>query len=428
MTRLSVFPSPRHIGRGLLFAFIVLCLASPLRAEFVDTGQNACYDTNAEILCPEPKQSFYGQDAQYDSAAMRYLDNGDGTVTDLVTGLMWQQTPEQMTWSEALAAADTYTLANYEDWRLPTIKELYSLIDFRGHVQQNETNSTPFINTQYFNFSYGDTTQGERLIDAQYWSSTHYVSTTMGGGDTAFGVNFADGRIKGYPTNKTNEVLFVRGSTGWGVNAFVDNGDGTITDTTTGLMWLQQDSGAFEIGPETNGAVNWEDALAFAEGLAYAGYDDWRLPNAKELQSLVDYTRSPDTTDSAAIDPIFESTAIVNEGGQRDFGYYWTSTTHMDGPIVGIRGAYLCFGRCLGFMTNPITQEVQLLDVHGAGAQRSDPKNGNPDDYPTGFGPQGDVIRIFNYARPVRTVMTSIEKPSSDLTASMLAALFILLQ
>ena len=41
-------------------------------------------------------------------------------------------------------------------------------------------------------------------------------------------------------------------------------------------------------------------------------------------------------------------------------------------------------------------------DVHGAGAQRSDPKSGNPDDYPTGKGPQGDAIRIYNFVRLVR--------------------------
>lgn len=47
------------------------------------------------------------------------------------------------------------------------------------------------------------------------------------------------------------------------------------------------------------------------------------------------------------------------------------------------------------------------MDVHGAGAQRSDLKVGNPDDYPYGFGPQGDVIRIYNYVRLVRNSSSS---------------------
>ena len=53
---------------------------------------------------------------------------------------------------------------------------------------------------------------------------------------------------------------------------------------------------------EQKGALNWEEALEWAESLEYAGYSDWRLPNAKELQNIVDYTRSPSTSETAAID------------------------------------------------------------------------------------------------------------------------------
>jgi hypothetical protein len=61
----------------------------------------------------------------------------------------------------------------------------------------------------------------------------------------------------------------------------------------------------------------------------------------------------------------------------------------------------VAFGEALGWMQDP-GGTYQLLDVHGAGAQRSDPKTGDPADYPHGFGPQGDVIRIYNHARCVR--------------------------
>ncbi|PKM86361.1 MAG: hypothetical protein CVU87_12275 [Firmicutes bacterium HGW-Firmicutes-12] len=64
---------------------------------------------------------------------MKFTDNGDGTVTDLNTGLMWQQDPgSKMTWVEAMSKAEVFELAGYTDWRMPTIKELYSLIDFSG--------------------------------------------------------------------------------------------------------------------------------------------------------------------------------------------------------------------------------------------------------------------------------------------------------
>ena len=139
------------------------------------------------------------------------------------------------------------------------------------------------------------------MIDAQYVSSTEYVSTTMNGNATVFGVNFADGRIKGYPQlNKLYYVALVRGNTSHGVNSFVDNGDGTITDLATGLMWQKADSVV---------TYNWEQALDYAENLTLAGYSDWRLPNVKELQGIVDYTRSPATSGTPAIDPLFDSTA-----------------------------------------------------------------------------------------------------------------------
>jgi len=78
-----------------------------------------------------------------------------------------------------------------------------------------------------------------------------------------------------------------------------ENGDGTVRDKVTGLMWLKGDSATLNAGRKKDGMLNWADAMAYAESLEYAGYDDWRLPNAKELHRIVDYTRSPDTTDSA---------------------------------------------------------------------------------------------------------------------------------
>jgi hypothetical protein len=68
----------------------------------------------------------------------------------------------------------------------------------------------------------------------------------------------------------------------------------------------------------------------------------------------------------------------------------------------GNSAAYVAFGEGLGWMQDPFTYQYELMDVHGAGCQRSDPKTGNPEDYPYGHGPQGDVIRIYNYVRLVR--------------------------
>ncbi len=368
----------------------------------VATGQTDWFDNTQKISSPQEFDVFYYQDAQHQGIQMAYRDNGDGTITDFNTGLMWQKSPdEKVTFADAVTNADTYELAGYNDWRLPTIKELYSLINFNGVTGMNADDSTPYLNTTYFDFEYGDASIGERFIDSQYWSSTEYVSTTMNGDHTVFGVNFADGRIKGYGTTlfsseKLMFVIYVRGNTGYGVNAFEDNGDGTITDDATGLMWSKFDSCK---------GMNWEEALVWVQqnnDENYLGYNDWRLPNAKELQSIVDYTRSPDTTDTAAIDPIFNISSIIDEGGETNYPFYWTSTTHLDGIMLGSAAIYIAFGEALGWMQEPFSEEYVLLDVHGAGAQRSDPKSGDPADYPHGFGPQGDVRRIYNYVRCVR--------------------------
>jgi hypothetical protein len=377
-----------------------------------DTSQDACYDDVAAIRCPAEGEAFYGQDGQYAGPQPSYTLSADGlTVLDNVTGLMWTQSPDldrdggidaddKLTYAEAQEYPDTLNAENYggySDWQVPTIKQLYSLIDFRGTDPPPEgtdtIGQTPFIDDSYFAFAYGDTDAGERIIDSQWVTSTLYVANN----GMMFGVNFADGRIKGYGLTspdpqqgeKTFFAIFVRGNTDYGTNSLVDNGDGTVTDEATGLMWQQSDSGE---------GMTWEEALAYTEDLVLAGYEDWQLPDAKQLQSILDYTRSPDSTDSAAIDPVFEATAITNLAGQADYPFYWTSTTHLSGNGGAERAVYVAFGRGLGTFDGSTVQ-----DVHGAGCQRSDPKVGDPTDYPAlGFGPQGDVQRVFNYVRCVR--------------------------
>ena len=379
----------------------------------VDTGQATCYDSSRMIAFPKQGQAFFGQDAQYGGNKAAYKDNGDGTVTDLVTGLIWQKNPgEKKTFRQAVAGASKCRIGGYDDWRLPSIKELYSLILFSGaDLDPRSTDSTrqkPFIDSNAFVFKYGDSSRGERSIDSQYATCTKYVSTTMGGNATMFGVNFADGRIKGYPAGttrgrreKTYYAMYVRGNSDYGKNDFHDNGDGTVTDRATGLIWMQVDSGHLYAGKKGDGGLNWSEALKWAETLTYAGHSDWRLPSAKELQSIVDYTRSPDTTKSAAIDPVFKVAVIKNEGGKSDFPCYWSSTTHASISRASA-AAYLAFGRSLGWMRSRRSGQYSLMDVHGAGSQRSDPKVGDPSRFPYGRGPQGDVVRIYNHVRCVR--------------------------
>ena len=412
--------------RALLTAVLVLTSSAAIaKAPFPvpDTRQNACYNAATKIPCPKKGEPFFGQDAQHSGTEPSFTDNGDGTITDNITGLMWAKSPDlngdgkitiadKLSFDDAALKAKDFKLAGHTDWRLPTIKEMYSLMDFRGvdpsgYTGDNVSGMVPFIDRKFFDFAYGDTKAGERVIDSQMASSNLYESGTMQTKErTMFGVNFADGRIKGYGLTlhgrpKLFYVMYVRGKSGYGVNKLNDNGNGTITDATTGLMWSKADSA---------NPMNWQDALAWIaakNASNHLGHNDWRLPNVKELQILLDYSRAPDVSNSPAIDPIFQSTQIANEAGQVDWPAYWSSTTHAnwtDRP--GRYGAYVNFGRAMGFpggWLGGLTGQ-SWTDVHGAGAQRSDPKAGNPADYPRGEGPQGDAIRILNYVRLARDV------------------------
>lgn len=98
----------------------------------------------------------------------------------------------------------------------------------------------------------------------------------------------------------------------------VDNGDGTVTDTCTRLMWLKDTADVSKDGQiDAQDLVEWCDGLLICEELVFAGRSDWRLPNAKELQSIVDYGRR-----DPAIDPVFDAS----------LQYYWSSTSYAESP------------------------------------------------------------------------------------------------
>ena len=90
--------------------------------------------------------------------------------------------------------------------------------------------------------------------------------------------------------------------------SYIDNQDGTVTDTSTGLMWQKE---------TTPVKYTWQNALQYCESLEFAGHSGWRLPNVRELQSIVDYGRF-----SPSSDPIFGA----------EFGWYWSSSTSVNDP------------------------------------------------------------------------------------------------
>lgn len=350
----------------------------------VDTGQAACYDNSSEIAWPAIGEAFFGQDAQFADHPSSYTVSDDGlTVLDHVTGLTWQQGyASRKSWTAAMATAASLNSARfggYADWRLPTIKELFSLWDASA--------GWPYLDTEVFAYDPQSSPHGI------FWSSTKYsgllesANDPATGAQMAFGVNFSTGHIKAYAiiaSAPTHFTRCVRGES-YGLSDFQDNGDSTVTDHATGLMWARSDSGA---------GMDWQQALAYAQTqntANYLGHSDWRLPNTKELQSLVDYSRSPGATDAAqvgpAIDPLFACTSITNEAGDADYPYYWTSTSAIaQANEEYVFAWYVAFGRAVG---------SDGRDLHGAGAVRFDAK------VP---GQAGGESRYYNFVRLVRNV------------------------
>ncbi|MBI5749112.1 MAG: DUF1566 domain-containing protein [Nitrospinae bacterium] len=144
-----------------------------------DTGQTTSYTTT------------FGEDHDYTINPPSYTDNGNGTITDNVTGLIWQKEDDNTprTWSDAGTYCDNLTLGGQSDWRLPSKKELISIVNYGTY--NHAINTTYFPNT---NSSY-------------YWSST----TVANYSSDAWSVNFSYGYVDGYGKSSSYYVRCIRG-------------------------------------------------------------------------------------------------------------------------------------------------------------------------------------------------------------------------
>lgn len=251
-----------------------------------DTGQTTSYTATV------------GEDNDYSINVPSFTDNGNGTITDMVTGLMWQQVDGgEMTIENASTYCSSLTLGGYSDWRLPTPLESFSILN----LQRNN----PALNTTYFPSSGAD----------YWWTNTFQVND-----NTKVWCTNAGGGIGNKPKsetlsaggNKSYHVRAVRDSTvpTTLANHYTDNGDGTISDNLTQLVWQKV---------PTTTPLTWEQALTYAEGLTLAGASDWRLPNIKELQSLNDENVSNPSVNTT----YFSAIGVKN---------YWSSTTLLPNP------------------------------------------------------------------------------------------------
>lgn len=298
----------------------VTCGAAPTMP-LADTGQTTCYDNTTSITCPTSGQAFFGQDANYTGTAKSLTASvlgGGEIVTDNVTGLIWQRcqsgrnndaTCSGGTTTQTAAGAVTFcTGLNFagfaSGWRLPTVLEYEGLLNHNTSPQvdltvfPNHSIGTPFYLAESFN---GGVDRNSILIGC---------GTTCEGG-----IQGASGGMN---------VRCVRGTTA--TISLDDLGDGTIRDNGTGLIWQKCSSGLSDATCTTGTATTytWENALAYCEGLTFAGSSDWRLPNRIELNSIFDYSRTFATGFQKDPTKFPETTDVI----------YWSSTTNSFTPTT----------------------------------------------------------------------------------------------
>lgn len=304
-----------------------------------DTGQTRSYTQT------------YGEDADYtvnppsytkldeNGKELRPTANTWAMVRDNVTGLVWEV---KTTDGSIHEVEDTYTWPNaktifienlniagfggFTDWRLPTVMELYTIVS--GAFANLALNQDYFPNRPSTN-------------EPWYWSGT----LTYGSKDRPWVVDLTSGEAAGYE-GTTYYVMAVRGPE-LDFGRFVDNGDGTVTDTTTGLMWQQTPN---------SGEITWDTALLFCEEElnGYAGYTDWRMPNRHELHTIIDYAR-----ENPAINTTFFDHPSYSD--------YWTSTTDPGDP----GNAYaVSFFSGFGYYKNKADYYTIVRAVRGGGKRK----------------------------------------------------------
>lgn len=256
------------------------------------TGQTKCYSNLAEISCPASGAVFFGQDAQYAAGGMCLArsftidssHSGQKIVIDNNTDLEWAQLipTSKYTWANAKTYCENSGYGGYNDWRLPSPKELLSIVD-NGRV-------APAVDSSFFPNHSND----------KFWTSMKDVQNY----GKAWFVDFDSGYAERTKISETYYVSCVRG--GSETNDFVKSvecSENIVTDKETGLFWTT-----------TYVERTWKDALNYCENLSYACYSDWRLPNKNELVSLLDHEENDPAT-------IFPNMPVEN---------FWTSTSFAD--------------------------------------------------------------------------------------------------
>jgi len=238
--------------------------------------------------------AFYkkGQNRSY-----AYTDNIDyhkvntNIVLDNTTGLQWQNNklvtsddyssfPGEKNWNKANQYCENLSLDTYEDWRLPSIDELLTLVDYskQDNMLDDMFNHLGSV-VGYPEYYY-------------YWSSTSYSTDSA----FAWNIDLKTGEHHYHGKNSNDNVRCVRGET-LNPSQYARSIDGVVKDFSTNLSW--QDN-------EIYNSISIDDAITYCQNLTLGNNSNWRVPNVNELKSILNHNLSP-----LNISDVFQNTSTA---------------------------------------------------------------------------------------------------------------------
>ena len=375
----------RLLHLALLAASFADAAAPSHAIDFPATGQMTSYTANkkdgisAAIAVPDDGALQAG-------ATLAFADNGDGTITDLNTGLMWEKKGDNgglhdkdngypwsgngsqetvWDWLDDVNAEGGTGFAGYNDWRMPNAKELQTLVDHQIGTPWVQPAPAPTPAAFRTPCAAGvSVLTGSCTLPNVYWTSTTWARST----GMAWGVSFFQSDLYPYDKIQYFRVRAVRGggsgpqalpatgqTTSYLANkndgisgavavpddgavragapmSFHDNGDGTITDLNTLLVWEKKSDDGSALHDKDN--IYWWsgngsqetvwDWLEDVNAQMFGGHIDWRVPNARELLSIVDFQNT------WAVHAAFNTNCVPGVTvltGSCTLSSYWTSTT-----------------------------------------------------------------------------------------------------
>ena len=246
-----------------------------------DSFSAYCAEPTKVIVCPQTDAAFFGQDGTYRINVPSYSTTAT-TLTDSVTGLMWQRSPDATgkLHADALSYCDALDLGGHTDWRLPSRLEYISILD-EGF--QNGCAMPPGFSL---------------ITTGPQWTASPTGSTA----GAFFLVNDGYGMWTVASDSASPTARCVRGAA---LTGTLQVGTDTTVDTMTSLEW--------QTSMLDDTARDWQAALAYCQALVHASKDDWRLPSIKELATIVDEAAA-----TLAVDP--------TKFGSSTAAHYWSST------------------------------------------------------------------------------------------------------